>query len=233
MLSNLTDFINSNIAPNITENKNTVDVYGNFTLIFKKCEGSIGVNNFSDSSKIGEYNSSLDFFDKDLHKFIKNINDMELNVNADQLKLPGVSYGLNRLMPMNSNNTLTMLWLNTKIPYIETIIVPWMQDNTINNNFPIIKCDLEITFPKLDNDASITYIYYGVRPVECTLHKMTNEPLTDFYRKVTFDFDYVFVKHKNADTMLNANTEEGIRKSVEERDNKRRELRKSLNRINK
>jgi hypothetical protein len=100
-----------------------------------------------------------------------------------------------------------MLWLNTKIPFIETIIVPWMQDNTIKNHFPIIKCDLVITFPKLALDyQNLEYHYYGIRPVECTLHKMTNEALTDFYRKVTFDFDYFFINHETFPGMSNENT---------------------------
>ena len=207
MLTNLTKFIKSNVAPNIATNP--VDVYGNFEITFKACEGSDGNGDFSNSVKIETYNPSLPFLGVDLHNFIKNINDVEMNVNATQITLPGVSYGINRLMPMNSGSSVTMIWLNTKIPYIESIIVPWMQDNTINNNFPIIKCDLEIKFPKLDESMKdMTYNYYGVRPVECSLHKMTNEPLTDFYRKVSFDFDYFYIKRDNSSSNLDATYQE-------------------------
>lgn len=206
MLSNITNFIKSNVAPNVATNP--VDIYGNFKVEFKACEGSEGNDNFSDSERITKY-SSLPFFDVDLHNFIKNINDVELNVNSKQIELPGVSYGVNRLMPMNSASSITMLWLNTKVPYIESIIVPWMQDNTINNHFPIIKCDLYITFPKLDKSMKkLVYQYYGVRPVECSLHKMTNEPITDFYRKVRFDFDYFFIHHENSSDYLDETTNE-------------------------
>ena len=185
----LKDFVDQSIRPRkeIEQDKDLrVDVFGNFEVYFYPI-----VTSFAQPPICG----MLPFFaPHDMHKYIKAINDFELNINADSLNLPGMTYAIHRAMPMNSQKTISMTWLNTKTPYIETIFVPWMQDNTINGAFPLVKCDLAITFPKLEesNSTQIVYWYYGVRPIEVDMHKMTNEPLQDFYRKVTFDFDYFY-----------------------------------------
>ena len=189
------NFLNSVVAPNKkpTQADTRVDPYGNFTIVFT----TIKDKSFANTKEIENIvtSSKLEFFDVDLHKFIKNINDVELNIHSSVLELPGVSYAFHRLMPMNSANNITMYWLNTKTPYIETIFVPWMRANTLDAIFPIAKVDLSIQFPKLAEgiNTNIVYKYYGIRPIECSLHKMTNEAVTEFYRKVTFDFDYFYI----------------------------------------
>lgn len=193
---NFKQFIDNTVAPNVkpksTFEDMRVDPYGNFEVVFTHCNSSFG-----DSAAIYGYaplGETLFKKETHLHKYIKSINDIEINVNSSPLEMPGISYAIHRLMPMNSTANLTFMWLNTKTPYVETVFVPWMQDNTINGKFPLVKADLEITFPLLSDPAiPIMYKYYGVRPLECTLHKMTNEPVTDFYRKVSFDFDYFYV----------------------------------------
>lgn len=197
---NFKKFIEESIAPreatNSDYNKDLhVDVYGNFEVIFEPCCSG---KDFADSDRIRSYGLLGDmlFDDKNLHRFIKSINDVEMNIHAKTLDTPGFSYAIHRLMPMNSSNNISMQWLSTKTPFIETVFVPWMQDNTIYGHFPLVKADLVITFPLLSykslTDKTIQYKYYGIRPIEVGLHKMTNEPLTEFYRKVAFDFDYFY-----------------------------------------
>ncbi len=203
------NFIRDTVAPNTISSEPDlhVDPYGNFTVIFYACSNS----SFADSDRIRSYGKLGEMLigsvpvsksiqcGIDLHKYIKTINDVEMNVNAKILEMPGASYAIHRLMPMNSSNTITMQWLNTKTPFIETVFMPWMQDNSIYGHFPIVKADMVITFPMIANNPKnkIKYIYYGIRPVEVGMHKMTNEPLMEFYRKVTFDFDYFYAETDN------------------------------------
>lgn len=182
-----------------------VDAFGNFRVVFETITSSGEDSKFAESEEIKNLGDGLGalLFDKNtnLHKFIKNINDVELNINAKTLDLPGASYAIHRLMPMNSSPHIQMLWLNTKEPFIENVFVPWMEYNTILRSFPLLKCNLIITFPLLskieysDNTGpfEVSYTYYGIRPIEVSLHKMTNEPIQDFYRRITFDFDYFLV----------------------------------------
>ena len=192
------NFIDEVVAPNTT-NKLRIDQYGNFRVKFIPISGDFATDNFKNyGTDVGISGGSLGkqlFNNENLHQFIKSINDVEMSINARSLELTGASYAIHRLLPMNNPSTIKMSWLNTKYPFIETVFVPWMQDNTINEVFPLVKADLEITFPMIysPNGQQIRYRYYGVRPVEVGLHKMTNEPVTDFYRNVTFDFDYFYV----------------------------------------
>lgn len=194
------DFIDETVSPyaqNQTSADLRVDPYANFEVYFKECSSK----DFANSAQIEKFGGDLGKLflssngnEHDLHRFIKNINDVEMSINATALNLPGVSYAIHRMIPMNNPNTITMLWLNTKTPFIEEIMVPWMQMNTIDATFPLVKADLEIRFPLLKGvTGNISYLYYGIRPIEIALHKMSNEPQTDFYRKVTFDFDYFWV----------------------------------------
>lgn len=200
MLNNITTFVNKHVAPNNITSK-SIDIYGDFTIKFLNPTP----NSFF-SADIEQ--PEIKFFGTDFHEYIKSINDMELNINGKLLEMPGITYALHRLMPMNPKNSISMEWLNTKYPFIEGVFVPWMRTNTIEGTFPIRKCDLQIEFPKLlsltisnNNSKNIQYWYYGVRPIEVKLHKMTNQPLTEFYRSITFDFDYFLVK-TNADNNL-------------------------------
>jgi hypothetical protein len=199
----LRDFIKETITPNSTP-ETTVDTYGSFNVKFKACD-----TDFSSSDQFKEYFKNNDFLiksssnqdlieTKDLHNFIKSISDVEMNIFAKHLEIPGIQYAIQRLLPMSSKPQIQMEWLNTGMPFIETVIVPWMKDNTINGIFPLVKADLSITFPRsftLSQVKNITYIFYGIRPVECQLHRMTNEAVTVFYRRIAFDYDYFEVSN--------------------------------------
>lgn len=203
---NFKNFIDDVVATYKTSNPNQkhdlrVDPYGNFEIVFKTISSpSDDESKFAESEIIKSFGNGLGelLFNKEtkLHKFIKNINDVELNVFSKNLDVPGASYIIHRLMPMNSQPNLTLIWLNTKTPFIENVFVPWMKSNTLYGRFPLIKANLKITFPLLAENNSIEYWYYGVKPIEVSLHKMTNEPVQDFYRKITFDFDYFLIKVK-------------------------------------
>ena len=229
-----------------------VDPYGNFEVIFEQIEYKArsqhtilgNGENFANSPRIETYGDGLGklLFDKNtkLHKFIKSINDVELNINAKTLDMPGASYALHRLMPMNSQSNIQMYWLNTREPFIENVFIPWMKDNTINGEFPLVKCNLKISFPLMSNIIGysafskkpqstnrIIYKYYGIRPIEVGLHKMTNEPLTDFYRKVAFDFDYFIIDSEIVEK-INNNQPAEPQKSSAELDTEFNELLKNL-----
>ena len=207
--NNFKSFIDETVSPYAKKQSSAdlrVDPYAHLEVYFHACSNSSQSDKaFADSEKIksfgggeeglgGKFLSTHSGFENDLHRFIKNINDVEMSINAKSLDLPGVSYAIHRMIPMNNPNTITMLWLNTKTPFIENIMVPWMQENTIKCAFPLIKADLQIKFPLIKGaNGDISYWYYGIRPIEIALHKMSNEPQTDFYRKVTFDFDYFWV----------------------------------------
>lgn len=204
---NFKNFINETVAPNTKTTADLdlrVDQYGNFKIYFIPCVCKS--DKWANSNAVAEYGDlgKMLISGKDMHRFIRSINDVEMNINLKPLEMPGASYALHRLMPMNSNPTLTMMWLSTKTPFVETVFVPWMQDNTINGKCPLIKVDMEIKFPLLSDAAkNIVYKYYGIRPIEIGLHKMSNEAQTDFYRKVTFDFDYFWIETRKTEVNNN------------------------------
>ena len=137
---------------------------------------------------------------KDFHEYVKNINGVEVSVNSKTIDLPGVSYAIHRLLPMQNPNNITLNILNTKYSFIERAFIPWMKYNTIGGNLPLMKTNMSITFPSLaknDDGSEVVYWYYGIRPIECGLRKMSNEANSEFYRKVTFDFDYFYVDYNS------------------------------------
>ena len=198
--NNFKNFIDEVVSPyaKVTDADLRVDQYANFEVYFTE----ITTGNFASSPRkytpLGaKFLSGNDSGKNDMHKFIRSINDVEMNISSKPIEMPGASYALHRLMPMNSQSNIVMQWLSTKTPFIETLFIPWMQDNTINGIRPLVKVDMTIKFPLLEESLSnkIEYKYYGLRPIEVGMHKMSNEPHTDFYRKVTFDFDYFWVEN--------------------------------------
>jgi hypothetical protein len=184
-------FIKDSISP-YSDKSVAVDPYSYFEIHFEDVSCAFA----SSPSEVVD-KDLYKILKKDFHQFVKNVNGVEVSVNSKSIDLPGSSYAIHRLMPMNNPNNITLNMLNTKLPFIEAVFVPWMKANTIENRpLPLVKTNMAITFPRLIKP--IVYWYYGVRPIECGLHKMSNEPNSEFYRKVTLDFDYFWINDSAA-----------------------------------
>lgn len=157
----------------------------------------------------GEYNGIPK--NTDLHEYIKQVTLPNASINGEQINIPGIQFATHRLMPMgDSGSTLRVEFLNTTKPFLEEKIFKWMREYTIEStNFPKnYKSNIKIGFThsshssngesdKLDFKSDIdnyTYNYYGVRPVEMTTYKPSNEAMTEFYRNVTFAYDYFWIE---------------------------------------
>ena len=183
-----------------------VDPYNTFTFKFTKRPENVDIFD----SLYGE----------DLHKYIKQLTLPNASINGEQINIPGVQFATHRLMPMgDSGSTIKVEFLNTTKPILESIMFEWMKAYTINaNDFPEkFKSNIEVGFthsspssPMFDEVLmhesgkadrrnfnsvidSYVYNYYGVRPVEMATLNPSNEPMTEFYRSVTFAYDYFWI----------------------------------------
>ena len=189
----------------------TVDPYNTFT--FKFTDRAPRVNTFSDA-----------LIGKDLHQYIKQLTLPNASINGEQINIPGVQFSTHRLMPMgDSGSTIKVEFLNTTNPILEGVIFEWMKAYTLNaDDFPTsFKSNIEIGFthsssssapmfdePRMEefgkSDKSnfnsyidnYKYKYYGVRPIEMTTYNPGNEPMTEFYRSVTFAYDYFWIESR-------------------------------------
>lgn len=188
-LESLKTFLNSN-PTETTSDFGKVDPYNTFTFKFTG----------------GRYNTGIN---GDIHKYIKQVTLPNASINGEQINIPGIQFATHRLMPMgDSGSTIRVEFLNTTKPILEEKLFSWMRAYTIEaNKFPFdLKSNIEIGFThskqnngsdKIGFESKIDkykYMYYGVRPVEMTTYKPSNEPMTEFYRSVTFAYDYFWIQ---------------------------------------
>lgn len=195
-LESLKNFLTTK-STDTSPNLGDVDPYNTFTFKFvKPSKGGYDLKNL-----YGQNN--------DLHPYIKQLTLPNASINGEQINIPGIQFATHRLMPMgDSGSTIRVEFLNTVHPIIEEIIFKWMKDFTLNSTqFPIMfKSNIEVGFThSLKNHGSdktnfesdidnYKYKYYGVRPVEMTTYNPSNEPMTEFYRNVTFAYDYFWIE---------------------------------------
>lgn len=193
-LESLKTFLTTKTGNN-TPNFGEVDPYNTFTFKFVQGEYSFKNNNL---------------YNNDIHKYIKQVTLPNASINGEQINIPGIQFATHRLMPMgDSGSTIKVEFLNTTTPILESELFEWMKAYTIDSNgrFPNeLKANIEIGFThsfknkgsdKLNFESDIdnySYMYYGVRPVEMTTYKPSNEPMTEFYRNVTFAYDYFWIE---------------------------------------
>ena len=183
-----------------------VDPYNTFTFKFTKRPENVDAFDGLDG--------------EDLHKYIKQLTLPNASINGEQINIPGVQFSTHRLMPMgDSGSTIKVEFLNTTKPILESILFEWMKAYTINaDDFPEnFKSNIEVGFTHSSSPTvmfdepmmqefgkadrrnfdsgidSYKYNYYGVRPVEMTTLNPSNEPMTEFYRSVTFAYDYFWI----------------------------------------
>lgn len=193
-LDSLKTFLTTKTENN-TPDFGAVDPYNTFTFKFIKS---------------GKYNLGNNLYGNDIHKYIKQVTLPNASINGEQINIPGIQFATSRLMPMgDSGSTIRVEFLNTVNPILEGILFEWMKKYTLEaDDYPAnFKANIEIGFThssmnrkgesdKVDFSSSIDkykYMYYGVRPVEMGTYNPSNEPMTEFYRNVTFTYDYFWI----------------------------------------
>jgi hypothetical protein len=122
-------------------------------------------------------------------------------------------------------NTFSIDFLETEVPVIETVFVPWLEKvvNIRNSGeYPFPKATVTVYILPVDNnnkgdflnenDAVLTYRFFGVYPTLITLPTLTNSKNENITRGITFNFNKISLLTNNTKSL---NVEEKSKEEIE------------------
>ena len=128
------------------------------------------------------------------------------SITVPQLRLDdgGVSetllgkFNLNGKAVVPDSNTVIMSVINTKVPLLDRIFYPWMQEIRLPfwsyETCPYTTATITIDMTK---HSDIKYVFYGCRPTNIQTEQPTQEVDSTITRDVTFTFDFMSVQSEH------------------------------------
>ena len=104
-------------------------------------------------------------------------------------------FNINGRAVVPDNNTVIMSVINTKVPLLDRIFYPWMQEVRMPfwsySYCPFTTATITIDMTK---HSDIKYVFYGCRPTNIQTEQPTQEVDSTITRDVTFTFDFMSVQ---------------------------------------
>ena len=191
----LADFINNFISKNKAYQ---IDTLNFFTIKLEFTPRNSNVKTVLDSM-IGLKNAKSGLYD--LTMFVQNVELPSLNVSNDTAAETIVgSIQTHKMFTTPSDQTFKISLINTKQPFIENWIYPWLREVTTPAwqyaGYPYTTAKFTIDFSGKANEyhSNIKYILNGARPTSLTPMRPSQEVNQKLEREVTFTFDYMYIQ---------------------------------------
>lgn len=124
--------------------------------------------------------------------FIQSFNIPDFDVTDDNTIETMISKSASHTLILTpSSNTFTMSIINTNNFFIEKVFYPWLNELKSSEWCYDVFPYTTATFVLKMADSSISYIFFGCRPIEIELYKPTQELVTTLTRDVVFTFDFM------------------------------------------
>lgn len=147
---------------------------------------------FSSDDKTGSSASPLTL---DLGYYIQSITVPQLRIDDGGMSetLLG-KFNINGRAVVPDNNTLIMSIINTKVPLLDRIFYPWMQEVRMPFwSYQVCPYSTAMITIDMTKHNDIKYVFYGCRPTNIQTEQPTQEVDSTITRDVTFTFDFMSI----------------------------------------